>query len=167
MPADIWINFGVVVFMQLCFFFITALYYKKLKEVPLILLYSVIIGTLIGLLYDLSLGKYLGLFSYSFGFEISYLLLNASMSYGLFVANVLLLQSVRTLHFTIWLSALVIVYEITNFYFPVWTYEFSLPLLPFFILCLVGYSSGALLASVIAKLVFRHTFALKLESQKK
>ena len=166
MLADIWINFGVVVFVQLCFFFITALYYKKLKEIPLILLYSVIIGTLIGLVYDLSLGKNLGLFSYSFGFEIPYLLLNASMSYGLFVASVLLLQSVQNLHFTIWLSALVIVYEITNLYFPVWTYEFSLPILPFFILCLIGYSSGALLASAVAHLVFKHPFALKLENQK-
>ena len=167
MLADIWINFSVVMFVQFSFFFITALYYKKLKEVPLILLYSIIIGTFVGLLYDLVLGKYLGLVSYSFGFEIPYLLLNASVSYGLFVASVLLLQSIRTLNFVTWIGIIVIIYEITNLYFPVWTYEFSLPLLPFFILCLIGYSSGALLASAIAHLIFKHPFALKLDTRKR
>jgi len=167
MLPDIWINFSLVVLIQFSFFFITALYYKKLKEVPLILLYGFIIGTIVGLLYDLALGKYLGLFSYSFGFEIPYLLLNASISYGLFVASVLLLQTIRTLHFTIWLSALVIVYEITNLYFPVWTYGFTLPLIPFFIICLIGYSSGAVLASTIAYLIYKHPFALRLVARKR
>jgi hypothetical protein len=167
MLSDIWINFSVVVFVQFSLFFITALYYKKLKEIPLILLYSIIIGTFVGLLYDLMLGKYLGLVSYSFGFVIPHLLLNASVSYGLFVASVLLLQSIRILNFVTWIGIIVIIYEITNLYFPVWTYEFSLPLLPFFILCLIGYSSGALLASAIAHLIFKHPFALKLETRKR
>ena len=166
MSANVWASFCIVVFVQLIFFLVTASYYKKWNDIPRILLYGIIIGTLLGLLYDLLLGKYLGLFSYGLGFERPYLLLNASISYGLFVASVLLLQAIRVPHFVTWLGVLVIVYEITNFFFPVWTYGFSLTLLPFFVLCLVGYSSGALLASAIAHEVFKHPFVLKTETRK-
>ena len=125
---------------------------------------GIVLGTAIGLLYDNLLGKYFGLFYYTLGFGTAFLLLNAALSYGLFVASSLLLKEVSTVHFIVWLSSLVGVYEITNYFFPVWSYNFSLPLIPFFILCLAGYSSGALLASVISKFIFKQHFALEIKS---
>lgn len=159
-----WISFGVVIFAQFIFFVLSAFYYKKSRSIPRLLLLGIILGTAIGLLYDNLLGKYFGLFSYTLGFETIFLLLNASLSYGLFVATILLIQKVNTVHFVAWLSTLIAVYEITNYFFPVWSYNFSLPFIPFFILCLAGYSSGALLASVISKFIFKQSFALEIKS---
>ncbi len=159
-----WISFGVVIFIQFVFFVLCAFYYKKIRATPRILLLGIVLGTAIGLLYDNLLGKYFGLFSYTLGFETIFLLLNASLSYGLFVATTLLVQKVSTVHFVAWLSALIAVYEIANYFFPVWSYNFTLPLIPFFILCLVGYSSGALLASLASKFIFKQPFALEIES---
>ncbi|HEY4502514.1 MAG TPA: hypothetical protein VJH21_01630 [Candidatus Paceibacterota bacterium] len=159
-----WVSFAVVIIVQSIFFACIALYYKKIMLIPKILLFGIIIGTVIGLLHDSLLGKYFGLFSYTLGSEVIFLLLNAPLSYGLFVATTLLVQKVSITHFVIWLSILIFVYEITNIFFPVWSYNFSLPLLPFFILCLAGYSSGALLASFIAQLIFKQPFVLEIKS---
>jgi len=166
MISEVWLHFGVVILVQFIFFFVCAAYYKKLDEMPTLLLRGIFIGIAIGLLYDHLLGRYLGLFSYELGFGFPFLLLNAGLSYGLFVASTLLLKKISTIHFVIWLSALVTVYEITNYFFPVWRYEFTLSLAPLFVLCLVGYSSGALLASLIAYKLFNHQFILKLSNVK-
>lgn len=158
-----WVSFVVIISVQIVFFALTAFYFKKPPSSKL-LLRGAAIGMTVGLVYDILLGGYFGLFSYTLGFEIQFLLINASLSYGIFAANTLLLEKVSTIHFVIWLSALVSVYEITNFYFPVWSYNFALPLIPFFILCLIGYSSGALLTSFIAKLLFKQPFVLEIRS---
>lgn len=160
-----WTSFGVIIFTQFIFFVLSAVYYKKLQDIPRLLLLGIILGTAIGLLYDILLGKYLGLFSYTLGFNTTFLLLNASLSYGLFLATTLLVQNASAIRFVVWLSVLIVIYEIANVFFPVWAYTFSLPLLPSFILCIVGYSSGALLASAIARTLFKHPFALKIETR--
>ncbi|MEK7638555.1 MAG: hypothetical protein AAB388_00160 [Patescibacteria group bacterium] len=162
-----WLNFSIVVLIQLVFFVLFANYQKRLPEVPKILVYGIIVGAVIGLTYDLVLGKYFGLVSYLLGFGANFLLVNAALSYGLFVASILLMQKVSTIHFTIWLSILVAVYETANYFFPVWAYEFILSPLPMFILWLVGYSSAAILASFIANQIFKHPFMLHIEPNKK
>lgn len=159
-----WISFGVVIFTQFIFFVLSALYYKKVSSILRLLLLGIVLGTAIGLVYDNLLGRYFGLFSYTLGFNASFLILNASLSYGFFVATALLVQKVSTVRFIVWLSVLVSVYEIANYFFPVWIYHFSLPFVPFFILCLVGYSSGALLASFVSKFVFKQPFALEIRN---
>jgi hypothetical protein len=160
MSAD-WTSFGVILLTQAVFLLLSAIYYKRMNDLPRLLCIGIIIGTFVGLLYDNVLGKHLGLFSYQLGFGTTFLLLNASLSYGLFITSVLLVQKVSVIKFTIWMSILIVIYEVINVFFPVWSYNFSLPLLPFFIICLVGYSSGALLASLITKYVFKRPFALE------
>lgn len=165
--SEAWLHFSVVIFVQLIFFVAYASFEGRLKEIPKILLHGISIGIVIGLLYDLVLGKYFGLVSYALGFGIPFMVTNAALSYGLFVASCLLLQRSNTIHFITWLSLLIVVYETANHFFTVWAYEFSLPLILLFVLLLVGYSSGALLASVIAKLVFKYQFIFNIENEEK
>lgn len=159
-----WVSFGVVIIMQVTFLVLTALYFRKSISLKLLFI-GIVIGTPIGLLYDTLLGGYFGLFSYKLGFEIPFLMVNAALSYGLFITTALLLQRVSTIYFVAWISLLILVYEVANFFFPVWSYNFTLPLLPFFILCLVGYSSGALLASCIAASLFKQPFVLEIQNK--
>lgn len=165
--SEAWLQFSVVILVQLIFFVIFASYQKRLPETPKILLHGVIIGIILGLLYDNLLGRYFGIFSYTLGFEIPFLLTNAALSYGLFVASTLLLQKTQTSYFIAWMTALIVVYETTNYFFPVWMYEFSLSTLPLFVLYLAGYSSGALLASVMSRIFFKYQFVLNLENTKR
>lgn len=164
MIAEAWLNFSVVIIVQLIFFLVCASYHKRLREVPKILLRGMIIGVIVGLIYDHLLGKYLGLFSYELGFGFFFLLLNAGLSYGLFAANTLVLKNVTTIYFLVWTSLLVAVYETVNYFFSVWRYEFTLPSLPLFLILILGYASGSLLVSLIAYKVFKYKFVLKLDN---
>lgn len=160
---DAWLNFGIILLVQFVLFVVCAMYKRKFANIPRILVHGIVIGVGLGLLYDLLFGKYLGFFSYTPEFEMPFLLTNAALSYGLFVASVLLLQKAPTLHFVAWISVVIIVYETANYIFPLWTYEFALPPLPFSVVLIAGYSSGALLASFIAYLVFKYPFILLLK----
>ena len=44
-----WLNFAIMILVQFNFFFVCALYYKKLSEVPFLLLHGIIIGIVVGL----------------------------------------------------------------------------------------------------------------------
>jgi hypothetical protein len=165
--SEAWLNFSIVILVQFTLFVLFAIFQKRLSSTPTILVHGLIIGTVIGFLYDLILGKYFGLFSYSLGFDTYFLIINATLAYGIFVASVLLLQKVNIVYFVFWLSLLIMVYETANYYFPVWTYEFTLPLLPFLILLLVGHSSGAFLASLVANRFFNYQFVIEMNTVKK
>lgn len=146
---EAWLNFAIIIFVQLLLFVIYAYYVKRISDIPRILGWGVLIGIAVGLLFDLVLGKFLGLYSYALGFGSFFLTLNGALSYGIFAANTLLLQHARFSHFYIWLIVVIAVYEITNLFFRVWTYEFVLPHIAFLAMLLVGYSAGAILAAVI------------------
>lgn len=151
---EAWQNFAILVAVQFLLFITHAYYAKKLSDVPRILALSAPIGLAMGLSYDLALGKFLDLSSYALGFGAFFLTLNAILSYGLFVANTLLLQKARLLYFYIWTVFVMAVYEITSHFFRVWTWEFgtefALPPTLFVAVLSLGYFSGALLVAIIA-----------------
>ena len=144
--SEAWLYFAVVFFMQLLLFLIHAYYEKKLADVPRILWQGAITGIVFGPLFDL-IGKYLDLFSYALGFGPFFLTLNAILLYGLFFAHVLLMRQARLLHFCIWTTVVVAVFEITNLFIPLWTYTFAVPSFEYFI---IAFGAPLGLAMVIA-----------------
>ena len=118
--SEAWFNFVIVILVQLAIFIIHAWYEKRLKDVSKILAWGVIIGIVFGITFDLVVGKYIGLYSYVLGFNATFLIPNGAFSYGFMQANVLLMQKVSLLHFYVWTVVVAAVYEITNYFFPVW-----------------------------------------------
>lgn len=156
--SEAWSNFAIVVLAQLSLFLIHAYYAKKLSDVPRMLGLGALIGITVGIPFDLLVGKFFGLHSFALGFGMFFLTINAVLSYGLFVSNTLLMQNAKLRYFFPWIITLVAVYEITNYFFRVWTWEFALPHIVFLMVLLVGYFGGAILVAAIAHIFLGRRF---------
>ncbi len=155
---ELWFNFAVVVFTQLLLFVAYAYYTKRLAEVLPVLGQGVIIGIVIGLLSDLIWGKFFGLWSYTLGFGVLSLTLTAAFVYGFFATNILLMRRVRLVHFFAWTMVMMSVYEITNHFFRIWTYELPLPFFGLLMFLIVGYFGTAVFVAVMGHVFFRRRF---------
>jgi len=155
---EAWLHFAIVTSVQLLLFIIHAYYEKRLSDAPRILGRGVLIGVVIGLFFDLVLGKFLELFSYTLGFGVLFITLNLVFSYGLFSANTLLMQRARLLHLYLWTIIVMVVYEITNLFFPMWTWKLALPDIAFLAVLSVGYFGGAILVAIISHVFLRDRF---------
>lgn len=156
---EVWINFAIALFVQLLLFIAHALYEKKLSDAARILGQGILGGIVLGLLFDLVLGKFSGFFSYALGFGLFFLILNAALFYGLFVANTLLMQQARVLHFYIWSMVVAAVSEITNLFVPLWTWKFaSVPPIEYVIVLSAGYFGVAILVAAVWHVFFRRRF---------
>ncbi|MEX0917175.1 MAG: hypothetical protein WDZ90_01485 [Candidatus Paceibacterota bacterium] len=153
-----WLNFVVVIFIQLLLLIVYACYKKKLSDVPRILGLGIVIGMGVGLLSDLVLGKFFGLWSYALGFSSLPLMLTAVFVYGLFSASILLMQHARLLHFFVLTMIMMVVYETTNYFFRVWSYELTLPFLGLLAFLIVGYFTTAVFVAVTGHVFFKHRF---------
>lgn len=154
-----WVNFIIVFFVQLLLFIIHASYEKKLSEIPEILGRGLISGIVLGLLFELGLGKFLGFWSNTLGFGAFFLMLNVTLLYGLFAANTLLMQRTRLIYFYIWIMIVAAVSEITNIFFPMFTWKFtSLPLVEYLIVLSAGYFVGAILIAMTWHILFHYRF---------
>ncbi len=141
--SQAWLNFGISFFIQLLFFIMLAYYTKRFTKISHIIRWSIPIGLIFGLSFDLIFGKFLGLHSYVLGFGIPFLILNAALSYGIFTANILLMQPVKPLIFIGWTMVVMAVYEITNSFFHVWTWNFDISTIQLIAVLSVGYLIGA------------------------
>ena len=155
---EAWLRFAIVIFVQLLLFIYHANYENRLVEVPRILARGVLVGILFGLPCDLVLGKFFGLNSYALGFGALFLILNGAFAYGIFAANTLLLQRARLPYFYMWTVFVMAVYEITNYLFPVWTWEFTLSPAQFVVVGSVGYFGGAIVVAAIWRVFFGERF---------
>lgn len=155
---ETWLNFTIVIAVQLVLFIICAFYEKKLSHAINILGYGILTGIIFGISFDIIFGKFFNLHSYALGFGLFFLALNAILSYGLFAANILLLQKVNLLRFYIWTVVIVAVYEITNYFFPVWTWKLGLQPIEFLITLSVGYLAGAILIATVSHIFFGYRF---------
>ncbi|MFM2330964.1 MAG: hypothetical protein RLZZ26_471 [Candidatus Parcubacteria bacterium] len=121
-----WLNFSVVVGVQLLFFLFVAYQKSAWRAItPKLVVQGVCVGTLFGVFFDVLVGKYLGVFSYALGFSLSFLIVNGALSYGLTVITIALLKPESFLRFYVWAVALGVVYEIANHLHPVWFWMFS------------------------------------------
>ncbi len=154
-----WIHFAIVIVAELFCFVSYAWYVKRLRELLQLFLWGAVIGITIGIPVDLIAGSHFGLYSFALGFGPFFLILNAIFSYGLFVANALLMQCVRFQHILLFTVLLTAVYEITNYFFRVWTWGFTLPIFEFSFLLVVGYVAGVITNAVIAHTLLGRRFA--------
>lgn len=157
--SDAWLQFGVVVLIQIFLLLSYAWYMKQLTAVPRALFLGVLIGVTIGVPFDLVFGKSLGLHSYELGFGIFFLVINATFSYGVFVANIFLLRTASWQHFYFAAIVIMTMYETINYFFRVWTWHFSLQLGLFVSVLLIGYVAGATAAALLAHKFLGQRFA--------
>lgn len=155
--SGLWLNFAVLIFVQLLVFLIHAYYEKKLSDVPRVLWQGAITGIVFGPLFDLT-GKYLGLGSYALGFGPFSLALNGILLYGLFFANILLMRHARLLHFCVWTTVVVAVFEITNLFIPIWTYALAVPSLEYFIIAFIAPLGLAMIIAMAWQVLFGYRF---------
>lgn len=157
---DVWMNYAVFIAVQILIFVVHAVYENRLKDIPRLLGLGVLIGIGVGLFFDVIFGKIFGLFSYGLGFGYLSLALNAVVLYGLFIADILLLQKARLAYAVLWVSMVIIVYEATNLFLSVWTWEFILPQTIHVAVLFAGYIGGAIFAAAIGQTMFRYRFKL-------
>lgn len=117
-----------------------------------------LIGIVFGITFDLIVGKFFGIYSYFLGFGFPFIIINGALSFGLMQANTLLMQKTRFIHFYIWTLIVVAVYEITNYYFPVWAWEFASPRVELLIVHGVGYIGLAVLMALLWHILLKHKF---------
>ncbi len=153
-----WFDFSIVILVQFLLFIVHAWYEKRLRDVPRVLGQSFLIGIAFGIPFDLIVGKFFGLYSYELGFGLYFLIINGALSYGLMQANTLLMQRVRLPHFYVWTIVVGLVYEITNYFFRVWTWEFASVRTELLIVHSVGYISLAILMAGIWHVFLGHRF---------
>ncbi len=151
--ADAWLDFGAMIFVQLLVFLAGAYFLKKHTRALPILGRGVLIGVVMGLSFDVVLGKFLGFNSYVLGFGAFFLVINAVLSYGIFAATVLLFRVERPLRFCLWTVLVTLLYEVTNFFFRVWTWQFALPPVQYLLVLLVGYLGGACFIVLLDKAI--------------
>lgn len=148
--TEAWLSFGIVIVIQFLLFIVHATYERRLADVPQVLGKGILSGLVLGLLFDLILGKSFNFFTYELGFNPVFLVLNAALFYGLFVANTLLMQQARLAHFLIWTLAVGAVTEFTNLFLHLWTWKYSsLPLLAYLGFLSVGYIGIAILMAAV------------------
>jgi hypothetical protein len=161
-----WSNFIVVICAQLVIFLFLA--YKKkatLKIRPRIVLKSIAVGTVFGIAFDVVVGKYLGIFNYVLHFDPLFLIINGALSYGLWILTIQLLQSERFISFCTWSIGIGLVYEIVNYFYPVWIWTFGGSFLyQESLVIFIAYCGLAILAALTASFTMKtpfKAFALK------
>jgi len=132
-------NFSIVVLIQLAFFLVHTLAVNEQKNFFRYLLKGMLLGLPFGICFDLVFGKYVGVFTYTIGFPLWILAINGLLSYGFMIANVLLLQRYSLFGTLGWSIGLGLVYEISNYFLPVWKWTFAEPMLEYFIVIAFGY----------------------------
>ena len=156
---EAWLHFTVIVSVQMLLLIVHAYSAGRLADVPRLFGWGALIGVAVGVPFDLVVGQFFEIHSYALGFSLYFLVINAALSYGLFVANTLLLQHVRLPYFCLWTVIMMAVYEITNHFFRVWTWEFGLPRFEFLMVLLIGYFAGAILAAIISQVFLGYRFS--------
>ncbi len=169
--TDAWINFYLIALVAFFAFMLIAYFCQaNRRQITQALVYGVLSGLIVGVLSDLLWGKFFGLWSYTLGYEVLPLVVNAVLVWGLFSATVLIMKKLKFAQFFVGIMIMMIAYETANYFLDVWTYEFSLPFFWFFTFLIAGNLAMAIFISVIwhiflgKKFRFINDFLKKLES---
>ncbi len=153
-------NFFIVISVQLLFFLIHYIAVERKHNLLSILLKGIVIGVPFGILFDLLIGNYAGIFKYHLGFEVWFLIINGLLSYGVMVANVFLLHNHSLKHALAWSVALACTYELTNYFFPVWEWTFSSTILEYVLVIFFAYFGLTLMIMACLRTIFKEHFFL-------
>jgi hypothetical protein len=156
--SELWLSFLVVVSVQCIWLLVSAWHQKTMREIPRALVYGACIGVAVGLPIELVFGKYLGMYSYGLGFSLPFLLINESISFGIFAANTFLVRGMPLRTFYIWSVVTACLYECVNIFFPVWAWHFAPTEVVLFLVIFFGYFSGAFAGAIIWEKVLGSAF---------
>lgn len=121
-----WTNFLVVISAQLVLLLLLAYSKQGLKKITFtFVLQSLFLGIVAGIIFDLVVGKYIGIFDYALDFTPMFLVLNGALSYGIWILTIRMLQSERLLQFFVWTVLIGLIYEVVNYFFRVWYWTFE------------------------------------------
>lgn len=155
------LSFTVVVIIQLVFFIFHALAVGEGNKITNYLLKGMALGLPFGVIFDLTIGKMAGVFTYEIGFIWWFLIINGIFSYGFMVANVFLLKHHSISHLLFWSIGLAMVYELTNYYFPVWEWTFATSMiLEIVTVVFAGYFGLAAIMMACLRLLYKFHFRL-------
>jgi len=154
------LNFLVVILVQFIFLFIHAKSVRELSNLPTYLVQGMILGLPFGITFDVIIGKYVGMFDYQLGFTWWFLTINGILSYGIMIANVLLLFRHTLNHMYFWSVLIGLVYEVVNIFFPVWNWKFSSSAFEYLIVIGVAYAALTWLMMVALRLAYNKHFKL-------
>ncbi len=156
--SEPWVYFAILAFVQLLLFIVGAWYEKRLSEIPRIIGLSILIGIAFGIPFDLVIGKYFGLYSYVLGFSTFFLVFNWVFLNGLFVANTLLMQRLRLPYFFLGTIVLMVAHELSNYFFRVWTWQFSFSPIEHVMVLSIGYFVGVVVGAIVWRACFGYRF---------
>lgn len=160
MPDQNIINFLIVISIQLIFFIIHAFLVGEQKNIGRYLLLGTLVGLPFGIAFDLIVGLYAGVFTYTIGFPFYFLILNSALSYGFMLANVFLLQNYNVSRLFTWSVLLGLVYESSNYFFPVWEWTFSLPWVEYGVVIFAAYFGLAWIMMCVLQILFGKPFRI-------
>lgn len=154
------LNFIILVSLQLLFFIVHAWRVGEKDKISQYLVKGMTIGLPFGVIFDLIVGKYFGLFDYELGYVMWFLVINGIFSYGFMIANVFLLRKHSTIDMYLWSAGLGLTYEVINFFFPVWEFTFATPWIEYSTVILILYIGLVWLMMAALQYVYKIGFRL-------
>lgn len=148
-----WLQFAFVILAQLVVFLVFV-YIKKIawKRTLKVFGCSLLISIPFGIGFDLLVGYTIGVYSYELGFTALFLFFNGALSYGLAMASVAILDFKPFSYFYAFVLVKAVVYEVTNFVWPVWYWEFPGSFwLQEAAVIIIGYAGLAILMKLVYK----------------
>lgn len=156
-------NFIIVVTIQFLFYIFHAYKIGELHNLKRQLLRGMALGLPFGIAFDLIIGHAFGFYDYALGYTWWFLTINGLFSWGFMIANVFLLKHHSLIHMYLWSVGLAIVYEITNYLFPVWGWTFltnDSAWMEYTSMVIAGYAGLTLLMMSIMRLAYKFHFKL-------
>lgn len=154
------LDFAVLVSLQLIIFSIYAYKVGEKDNIGKYLKQGMLLGLPFGVVFDLVIGKYFGLFTYVLGYDLWFLIINGIFSYGFMITNVILFRKYAPVRMYISTACLGLTYETMNHFWPVWEFTFATPLAELVSVVFVLYIGLAWLMMVALQLVFKNPFRL-------
>lgn len=154
------LSFFVVAFSQLMFFIIHAYSVGESDKISKYLKIGVLIGLPFGIIFDLIIGKTIGMFHYELGFVWWFLIINGIFSYGFMIANVLLLKGHSLPHMYFWSAGLGLTYEVVNWRFSVWEWDFASSFLEYLFVIFIAYAGLTWLIMLVLRVTKGVNFRL-------
>lgn len=160
MLVENFLSFIVVISVQLFFFVFHAVSVNRKAQVFAYLRKGMLLGLPFGIAADLFLGKVIFIHDYEIGFKVWFLIINGIFSYGFMAANVILLHRHSLHHMYLWSVGLASVYEITNYFFPVWEWTFGSAVMEYAVVILLLYAGLTWGMMLMLRMVYRIPFRL-------
>lgn len=144
-----YLAFGLMVVVEVAFLFFVAYATRSWGALrQRLIIRALVLGLVLGVATDYIFGAYLGLFDYTLGFGLPFIVINGIFSYGCMIATVGLLQKCDFIRFYLWTALIGVVYEAGNSLLGVWHWTFlANRIAEYAILILVIYFVGGVFAA--------------------